>query len=289
MGEFLLYPIIFAAVGWTSRLAKSKGKNPWLWGGASVLLSLLHVPQTAILSLIPALVLLFVKFSITVATEQEDRQACARCAKPHSDGQHFCTGCGWDLNETYSEDVAESEQPLSERPPVQPTISSTGGTQAPVVTKTPKVESTVGKIPTEDSNVEIAAEVPIENLPAVVEVKIPTAEQPPAEKSNETEQAVETNIEATEDQADPEYVPWGTYDPGLAPTAAVMVARGIERFAEEKYQEAIDQFTKAIALDPNYAEAWERRAESYSQMGRSERAEDDRRHLKGLNPSSSPS
>ena len=100
---------------------------------------------------------------------------------------------------------------------------------------------------------------------------------------------MQTDIEATEDQAEPEYVPWGTYDPGLAPTAAVMVARGIERFAEEKYQEAIDQFTKAIALDPNYAEAWERRAESYSQMGRSERAEDDRRHLKGLNPSSSPS
>jgi Flp pilus assembly protein TadD len=67
-----------------------------------------------------------------------------------------------------------------------------------------------------------------------------------------------------------------------------MVSRGIERYGEEKYQEAIDQFTKAIALDPNYAEAWERRAEAYAQLGRPQQAEDDRRHLKWLDPSSSP-
>ena len=99
---------------------------------------------------------------------------------------------------------------------------------------------------------------------------------------------METDTGVAEDQPETEHVPWGTYDPGVAPTAAVMVSRGIERFAEAKYQEAIDQFTKAIALDPNYAEAWERRADSYAQMGRSERAEDDRRHLRGLDPSSSP-
>ena len=86
-----------------------------------------------------------------------------------------------------------------------------------------------------------------------------------------------------------EYVPWGTYDVGEAPTAAIMVSRGIERFSERKFQEAIDQFTKAIALDANYAEAWERRSEAYAQLGRQEQAEDDRRHLQGLDPSSSPS
>jgi Flp pilus assembly protein TadD len=67
-----------------------------------------------------------------------------------------------------------------------------------------------------------------------------------------------------------------------------MVSRGIARYEEQKYQEAIDQFTKAIALDSNYAEAWERRAEAYAQLGRSQQAEDDRRHLKGLDTSSSP-
>ena len=74
----------------------------------------------------------------------------------------------------------------------------------------------------------------------------------------------------------------------MAPTAAVMVSRGIERFDEGKFQEAIDQFTKAIALDPNYADAWERRSVAYAQLGRPQQAEDDRRHLQGLDPSSSP-
>ena len=85
-----------------------------------------------------------------------------------------------------------------------------------------------------------------------------------------------------------EHVPWGTYDVGVAPTAAVMTSRGIERFDEGKFQEAIDQFTKAIALDPKYVDAWERRAEAYAQLGRPKQAEEDRRHLQGLDPSSSP-
>ena len=67
-----------------------------------------------------------------------------------------------------------------------------------------------------------------------------------------------------------------------------MVSRGIERFEAGEFQQAIDQFTKAIALDPNYAEAWERRSEAYAQLGRPQQAEDDRRHLQGLDPSSSP-
>ncbi|KAA1286582.1 MAG: tetratricopeptide repeat protein, partial [SAR202 cluster bacterium] len=52
--------------------------------------------------------------------------------------------------------------------------------------------------------------------------------------------------------------------------------------------ESIDQFTKAIALDPNYAEAWEKRAEAYAQMGRSQQAEEDRRHLQALAPRTLP-
>jgi Flp pilus assembly protein TadD len=62
----------------------------------------------------------------------------------------------------------------------------------------------------------------------------------------------------------------------------------MERFQEQKYQESIDQFTKAIALDPNYAEAWEKRAEAYAQMGRSQQAEEDRRHLQALAPRTLP-
>ena len=119
------------------------------------------------------------------------------------------------------------------------------------------------------------------------------AERNPAAESAQ-DSAVETEIPAeaasaaAEEEPETEHVPWGTYDPGVAPTAAVMTARGIERFGEGKYQEAIDQFTKALALDPDYADALQRRAEAYAQMGRSEQAAQDRRHHQGLDPSSSP-
>ena len=47
-----------------------------------------------------------------------------------------------------------------------------------------------------------------------------------------------------------------------------MTARGAALLSEGRLQEAIDQFTKAIALDPKHREAFERRAEAYTQQGR---------------------
>ncbi len=269
MGEFLLYPIIFAAVSWTARLAKTKGRNPWIWGGAAVLLSLLHVPQTALLSVVPVLVLLFIKLPSTSPAEQVDRLTCARCAKTHSDGQHFCTGCGWDLSEAYSPEDSDEGQPFPAPSPVQTTMPSTAVAQPPEVSETP---------PTEPQTIEPQ---PVADAP-VAEVA--------AEATTETDQSPDAEPVSEDPEAEPAtpYIPWGTYDPGVAPTAAVMVSRGIERYEEQKYQEAIDQFTKAIALDPNYAKAWERRSEAYAQLGRSQQAENDRRHLKGLDTSSSP-
>ncbi|GIT43009.1 MAG: hypothetical protein Ct9H300mP11_09450 [Chloroflexota bacterium] len=44
---------------------------------------------------------------------------------------------------------------------------------------------------------------------------------------------------------------------------------------------------KGYRPGPQYADAWERRSEAYTQLGRSQQAEDDRRHLQGLGPSSS--
>ncbi len=61
-----------------------------------------------------------------------------------------------------------------------------------------------------------------------------------------------------------------------------MTARGIELFNEGRYQESIDQFTKAIALDSNYREAWERRAEAYGRLGRPERQQADQRRLEAF-------
>ncbi len=74
--------------------------------------------------------------------------------------------------------------------------------------------------------------------------------------------------------------------PGPAPTAEAMTARGAALLSEGRLQEAIDQFTKAIALDPKHREAFERRAEAYTQQGRGERAEEDYRQIQGLNAGS---
>lgn len=44
--------------------------------------------------------------------------------------------------------------------------------------------------------------------------------------------------------------------------------RGVQRFHAERYEEAIQDFTKAIDLDPNYLEAIYERSESYAAAGR---------------------
>lgn len=221
---------------------------------------------------LPVLILLFIKLPADSPAIQADRLACARCAKTYSEGQHFCTGCGWDLNEAYSPEETDESLPFPSRPQVQTTVHSTGVAQPP---ETPEVPQTPEAEPA-------VAETPV---PEVVDATVADAPQQPVDEPGQT---AESTPEEAEAEPEKEYVPWGTYDPGLAPTAAVMTSRGIERFDAGKYQEAIDQFTKAIALDPNYADAWERRAEAYAQLGRAQQAEEDRRHLRGLDTSSSP-
>ena len=65
-----------------------------------------------------------------------------------------------------------------------------------------------------------------------------------------------------------------------------MTARGAVLLSEGKLQEAIDQFTKAIALDPKHREAFEHRAEAYTKQGRGERAEEDYQSVQALNTGS---
>ena len=263
MAELFQYLVVFLLAVWTARLAITKGRNPWAWGGAALILGLL---PWHLFGVLPVLLLLFTKLpSSTLATET-DRLACARCAKPHSEGQHFCTGCGWDLNEAYSPEEPDVGQPFPSRPQVPTTVPSTGVSQP---TDTP--------------------EPPAAEQEATSEVETPeVAETPVSEAIPVSDETPDAAPELAEEETEQEYVPWGTYDVGTAPTAAVMVSRGIERFEAGEFQQAIDQFTKAIALDPNYAEAWERRSEAYAQLGRPQQAEDDRRHLQGLDPSSSP-
>jgi Tfp pilus assembly protein PilF len=66
------------------------------------------------------------------------------------------------------------------------------------------------------------------------------------------------------------------------PTAASLTERGIALFSQERFQESVDQFTKAIALDPSYKLALKHRAEAYGRLGRAEQEAADQRQLEAI-------
>ena len=277
LGEIFQYLVVFLLAIWTARLAIAKGRNAWGWGGAALVLGLL---PWHLFGVLPVLILLFMKLPNKPPAEQVDRLTCARCAKSYSNGQHFCTGCGWDLDEAYAPEESDEGQPFPAGPQVQTTVQSTGIAQPIETAEASAAELT----PTEPSKME----APLSETVAPSEATPPDVGAPQEESADSAGDAGETEANTAEEDPTKAYVPWGTYDVGVAPTAVLMTSRGMERFEEGKFQEAIDQFTKAIALDPNHAEAWQRRAEAYAQLGRPKQAEDDRRHLQGLDPSSSP-
>lgn len=252
MAEIFQYLVVFLLAVWTARLAITKGRNGWTWGCAALVLGLL---PWHLIGVLPVLALMFIKTPIDTTT-QAPPLACIRCNKSHIEDQHFCTGCGWDLRQADTAEKISEGHTSSDRPSIPSGIHSTEVVEA------------------------------FETQDEVTSNPLPVLEQ---EAITERDEASELDSETRLEDLKEEHVPWGTYDVGEAPTAPIMVLRGIERLNEGKFQEAIDQFTKAIALDPNYAEAWEKRSEAYTQLGRLQRAEADRRHLQGLDPSSSPS
>ena len=65
-------------------------------------------------------------------------------------------------------------------------------------------------------------------------------------------------------------------------SAESLTTKGTHLFTEGRFQEAADQFTKAIALDPKYYLAWSKRAETYLRMGMIQKAEEDLRNLEAI-------
>ena len=61
-----------------------------------------------------------------------------------------------------------------------------------------------------------------------------------------------------------------------------MTERGASLAQQGRVQEAIDQFTKAIALDPDYKPALSNRAEAYEKSGRKAEAAEDLRRLEAI-------
>ena len=266
--DLFLYGLAFFVAFWTARAALARGRSPWVWGGASLVFGFVlplfdSLEQLRILGVAPVLFLMF----FVRQTEQRGQRpghsyregnACPKCASPHSPGQNFCTKCGWDLAHEYTPESGDTVLASEMR---QPQGTSAATMERPA---------------------EAAAETSADSAPESAE-SAPEPAASPASGDWVGADAVEPPV--AEPEPEPQR-PWGIPQPGPAPTAEVMTARGAMLLSEGKLQEAIDQFTKAIALDPKHREAFERRAEAYTQQGRGERAAEDYQRIQALNAGS---
>ena len=247
---------------WTARSARAKGRNPWLWGGASFVLG---IPTVHLFVVVPLMILMFLKNPQPQSGTVAETTTCPKCQSDSVRNSRFCTNCGWELARV---NTIDTPQELAE-----PTRVPSTQTQEPTeVTQAPGQGN--GAQPTEAATETSAG--PVAESPAQ-----PVTAQPATAKAD----AEPAGDPAPEDT--PAAAP--TYRkviPVDAPTASAMTERGVQLFNQGRTQEAIDQFTKAIALDANYVEAWAKRAEAYALLGRGDQAAEDRRRLDSLNASS---
>ena len=276
--------VLFLAI-WTARTAMSKGRNPWIWGGAALLLGLL---PWKLLAVIPLVLMLFLPRMGARVPVRQERLACPKCAQSLRTDQHFCTSCGWDLSQVYTPDGTEPFAAATMERPQEPPPA----TQVETKAETP-LEAPTERPPETPVEPVLAQTIEVHSGTAEAAAD-PAAQTPMAEAGTETSPVAGETTNAEEpvppvaDIPPAPTEPWGMPPPRPAPTAAAMTERGNGFFNEGRIQEAIDQFTKAIALDPSFGEAFERRAEAYAKQGRGEQAAEDRRRLQGLNASSSP-
>ena len=262
--------LLIAALGlvsvWTARLAKAKGRNPWLWGGACLLLILVLQPfGVQLLVVVPLMILMFLKSPQQQSGTVAETTTCPKCQSASVRNSRFCTKCGWELSRV---NTLDTPQELAD-----PTMVPSTQTQEP-----PEVTQAPG-----EANEAQPAEAATDSSAGSV------ADSPSQPESAQPETA-EADAEPAGDPA-PEDTPataptYRKVIPVDAPTASAMTERGVRLFNQERIQEAIDQFTKAIALDANYIEAWAKRAEAYALLGRGDQAAEDRRRLDSLNASS---
>jgi tetratricopeptide (TPR) repeat protein len=192
----------------------------------------------------PMIVLLFLRSPQTVRQDiNQDTVTCPKCRALHAAGHTYCVNCGWELNRPYAEELPSLHEEVSTRPAEMENPVSAPAAVGPAH---------------EASGVVVPAE------PSPLSEELVPEESTPSEESPPEQPPVEQPV----------------FRRPITP--ANFTERGLALFNQGKFQEAIDQFTKAIALDPKYLPAWARRAEAYGRLGRESKAEEDRRHLDGL-------
>ena len=249
---------------WTTRLARSKGLNPWLWGAGVVTLIILGWTfgrqYLAPVAMAPLIFLLLFRSPLFRRNNQSEAAPCPNCHASDTGGMNFCVQCGWDLSradavasetheETASQTYEAESQPAAAQTPttveeVVPSQGQSPDAAAPVEEEVAQPDGASRYAPAADP---VLAQ---ETVAAPVEPEVPAAPEPRPARP--------------------------------LPTPINLTERGIELFNEGRFQEAIDQFTKAIALDPNYREAWAHRAEAYGRVGRTERQKADQSRLEAI-------
>lgn len=262
---------------WTARLARAKGMNPLAWGVGSALLMAAGwflLPEwrsyMVFVGMGPLVFLLLFRSPLfrrnnpaAATTARVAAVSCPRCAAADPGGQNYCVHCGWDLSRPYAESADSGETAAPAASPAESAatvLESTADIGAATVTESPPK--------------------PAETAPEATATPAASPETPPAAP-------VAAPILAQDTEPPPETAesaPAAPPPPAVRriPTAANLTEQGIALFGQGRVQEAIDQFTKAIALDPKYRLAWEQRAEAYGRLGRAERQAADRRQLETI-------
>ena len=295
--DFLIYlSTVFLAV-WTARLAYRRGKNPLIWAGVTLALGFVMPSNWNLLAVVPALALtlgmLLRPSGNRVGGLRQREPACPHCSQPYDPQQNYCTACGRELSRETPPEVSD---PLlaseSSAPAAAATMESAAVTREPPPAEAPAssglTEPAEPPTPHPDAGARAGHPPgrPAADSPSAAPEPAATtaADKPERQAAAESAQPGESAPSATGaadgrtdiEPGDEPTRPWGIPQPSPAPTAAVMLERGLARLGEGRPQEAIDQFTKALALDANYRQALEQRAEAYAQLGRHELAAADR-------------
>ena len=245
MNDILLYISLGLAILWSIRMAQSKRRNPFVWAGLTF--SLMLVPTLLFPSLPPIL-------GITPLLILVFLKPSKPVSEPSVPDQIICPKCTASHMNGYNYCVNcgwELTKPYSNTP------VSIDRTEEPLdnPVELPVYESQQATLKDELGDLDKH-----ERLEGGLEV-IPT--------DNGTED---------ENQSEGDARPI----PVRPTTAAGFTDLGITLSVEGRHREAIDQFTKSIALDAQYTLAWEKRAASYQVLGLNEKSSQDLEHLKGL-------